>query len=117
MSVAIYIFNVAGIIPLIIILIVLFCIIYAMLSFLSSMLEMYQYFVREKGKKVAGICISIFAIGALIENNIRREYNSTTGDYSYYPPVIFALSGGHYGGGFSGFGGGSFGGGGAGGSW
>ena len=90
-------------------------------SILSSFLEIWRFILRKSGGKVAGLCISIFALDTILRKSISRKYDSVTGTYRYYPTVIYSSGSGYSGsfGGFGGggFGGGGFGGGGAGGSW
>ncbi|MBS2098775.1 TPM domain-containing protein [Carboxylicivirga linearis] len=99
-------------------------IVYALISFLNSFVEMEQFALRKNKKYLGGVGVSLFAINALLKKNIKTTYNPTTNSYSYIPHVVFytAASGSGFGGGISGFGGGGFGGGGfsgggAGGSW
>ena len=99
-------------------------IVYALISFLNSFVEMEQFALRKNKKYLGGVSVSLFAINALLKKNIKTTYNSTTNTYTYIPHIVFytAASGSGFGGGFGGFGGGGFGGGGfsgggAGGSW
>lgn len=101
-----------------------FLLIYAMIGFLTSFLEIFQFTLRKKAAYVGGVSLALFAINAVFKKNIKKKFDTSTGTYYYYPAVIYAYNGGSYGGGYSGasfgaggFGGGGFGGGGAGGSW
>jgi len=96
-------------------------IVFALISFLNSFVEMQQFALRKNKKYLGGVSVSLFSINALLKKNIKATYNPATNSYSYIPHVVFytAASGSGFGGGFSGggFGGGGFSGGGAGGSW
>ncbi|MBN2611513.1 MAG: TPM domain-containing protein [Bacteroidales bacterium] len=97
-------------------------IIFGLLSFLISFLQIQQFMLRKNAAYYGGVSLALFALNCLFKKNIGRKYNSTTDSYTYYPIIISVSDGGGYSGGFGGgygggFGGGSFGGGGAGGSW
>jgi uncharacterized membrane protein YgcG len=101
------------------------------LSFLSAVALIILDVRQMKGKRVAGISITAFALEALLKKNVERIYSDDNGRWYYYPVVGGAFLGGFghtshggfagssgmgsFGGG--GFGGGGFGGGGAGGGW